>query len=354
MVVCGLLVVFRFTSGIALVALIAVAAAASPPFFTRGDTPIEAGPTMATATSCRSCHAAIVDEWQGSRHAAAWTNGLFQTEWQALPRAWCVNCHAPLSSQQQDLSGSFAGEGITCAVCHVRNNQFSSRHKRPQSPHDTKADDNFGSPRWCGGCHEFNFPRFGGDGAFAGTTDLPMQATVAEFERGPFASLPTGCLTCHGSDHGHAFLGAHDAGMLRRAVQLDVCRVGNSVRLTVTNSGAGHEVPTGDVHRHMALRAWLSAAPELLFQAYLGRKFEGVVGGGNRVTSDTRVKPGQSLRFQVAATTLGATLKDDINVELRYVYSLDESTSPGHDPGERTWQIVDSKVVTLATTPRCP
>src|SRR5882757_4354139 len=46
------------------------------------------------ANGCATCHAEIVAEWSTSRHALAWTNGIFQREYSEQPLAWCVNCHA--------------------------------------------------------------------------------------------------------------------------------------------------------------------------------------------------------------------------------------------------------------------
>src|SRR5512141_1285790 len=76
-----------------------------------GQQPIEAGTTalaLVDAEACRSCHADQHREWADSRHGAAWTNDLVQREYAEDPRAWCANCHAPLTVQQAGLA---AGDG---------------------------------------------------------------------------------------------------------------------------------------------------------------------------------------------------------------------------------------------------
>jgi hypothetical protein len=81
---------------------------------------VRADHELLDARGCAACHRAIVDEWSKSRHALAWTNGIFQREYSARPQAWCVNCHAPLTTQQLDLAGTRAAQGVDCATCHVR------------------------------------------------------------------------------------------------------------------------------------------------------------------------------------------------------------------------------------------
>ena len=172
------------------------------------------------ARGCASCHAAIVDEWSKSRHALAWTNSIFQTEWSALPQTWCVNCHAPLTTQQADLAGPRAAQGVDCASCHVRAGKLVAKTRRAGSPHETIGDPTFGSPAFCADCHQFTFPVLSPEGAALRMTAHPMQNTVSSFQAGPYARERDGCATCHGSKHGHAYPGAHDRAMLESALDI--------------------------------------------------------------------------------------------------------------------------------------
>jgi len=76
--------------------------------------PIEPGtrdPALLRASACASCHPAEHAEWASSRHAAAWTNGIFQREYRDVPRRWCVHCHAPMTPQVAEVAGGAAADG---------------------------------------------------------------------------------------------------------------------------------------------------------------------------------------------------------------------------------------------------
>lgn len=324
--------------------------------------------SLLDARGCASCHAAIVDEWSRSRHAQAWTNSIFQTEYSARPQAWCVNCHAPLTTQQVDLAGPRAAQGVDCATCHVRAGTLVAKTRRAGSPHETIGDPTFGSPAFCGDCHQFTFPVLSDeDGAALSMTRHPMQNTVASFRAGPYARERDGCLSCHGSRHGHAFAGGHDRGMLEGALDVAWCRAlqppaaasaatevaageiaagevaspaspvdDPSIRVTVRNAAAGHTVPTGDIHRHMYLRVWRSSAPEALFQAYFGRRFDPADDGGKSTSWDSTLAPGASKAFQIPVGKLGGELDEPVNLELVYVYIVNEFPRVGLGPDEPT------------------
>jgi hypothetical protein len=278
--------------------------------------------------ACRSCHAAIVDEWSQSRHALAWRAGIFQHEYRARPQPWCVNCHAPLTTQQ---AGTRTAQGVDCATCHVREGKLVSKTRGAQSPHATVADASFGSPAYCADCHEFTFPVLDDHGVANEMTQFPMQNTVASFRAGPFANERDGCMTCHGSRTNHAFAGGHDPGMREAALELTWCKRGASLDVGVRNANAGHSVPTGDIHRHMYLRVWRSTAPEAMFQAYFGRRFEPVDGGGKRTIWDSTIAPGATKHFPVAVSELAGDHDEPINLELVYVF-VEHDDRPNLEP----------------------
>jgi hypothetical protein len=297
--------------------------------------------TLLDARGCASCHAAIVDEWSKSRHALAWTNSIFQTEWSALPQTWCVNCHAPLTTQQADLAGPRAAQGVDCASCHVRAGKLVAKTRRAGSPHETIGDPTFGSPAFCADCHEFTFPVLSPEGAALRMTAHPMQNTVASFRAGPYARERDGCATCHGSQHGHAYPGAHDRAMLEGALDVVWCREradatgdDQALRVTLRNVAAGHTVPTGDLHRHMYLRLWRSSAPEGLFQAFYGRRFEPDEAGGKRTIWDSTIPPGQAKTLRLDLDRLGGEAGEPVNLELVYVYIGNEFPRARFAPDE--------------------
>jgi hypothetical protein len=309
------------------------------------------------ARGCASCHAAIVDEWSRSRHAVAWTNSIFQTEFGARPQAWCVNCHAPLATQQADLSGPRAAQGVDCAACHVRAGKLVAKARRAGSPHDTIAEPSFGSPAFCADCHQFTFPVLSpDDGSALRMTAHPMQDTVASFRAGPYARERDGCLTCHGSQHGHAFPGAHDRGMLESALEVAWCRdpdAAGAIRVAVRNAAAGHAVPTGDIHRHAYLRLWRSSAPEALFQAFFGRRFEVADDGGKTTSWDSTLAPGASRSFRIDLDRLGGEAGEPVNLELIYVYIGNEFPRLRSAPDEPASTSVLRRRAAAVDLPAC-
>lgn len=308
------------------------------------------------ARGCARCHAAIVDEWSRSRHALAWTNSIFQTEYSARPQSWCVNCHAPLTTQQIELAGPRAAQGVDCATCHVRRGRLVAKQRRAGSPHETIGDPTFGSPAFCADCHQFTFPVLADEGGAAlRMTRHPMQDTVSSFRAGPYAHEREGCLTCHGSQHGHAFAGAHDRGMLEAALAVEWCRVPSSaaIRATVRNAAAGHSVPTGDIHRHMYLRVWRSLAPEAMFQAFFGRRFEPTDDGGKATVWNSTLAPGASRAFEIRDETLQGEPTEPVNLELVYVYTADEFPPPRLAPKEPTTMSVVRRRAAVAELPPC-
>jgi hypothetical protein len=314
-------------------------------FFTQGLGPLDVGITGAASLSaerCQACHDDEAAEWRHSRHGQAFTNGIFLREYREKPREWCVHCHAPLAEQLQEVrngGGELAREGVNCAGCHIREGRILATRKRAGSPHETQVRADFGGPAFCAGCHEFNFPVLDREGHVERYTAYPMQATASQFLAGPYATVEGGCRSCHAtSPAGHAYPGAHDPLMLERALTLSACREGDLVRVSVANLGSGHSVPTGDVHRHILLRVWRSSAPERLFEAYFGRRFEPVEEGGKKTTWDSTIKPRETRTFRLVPAHLGGESDEPIRFELTYVYTIDEvpKRRQGGDPGEPT------------------
>jgi len=272
---------------------------------------------------CASCHPAEWKEWSTSRHAAAWVDPVFQAEFAHGRAAWCVGCHAPLAPDPTAPDPALADRGVACAGCHTRGGKMTSSRRGARSPHDTVVDPDFGSPAFCAGCHEFNFPVLGERGRLVRYTAEPMQATVSQHRASGMAAE---CTDCHAaSPAGHAFRGSHDADLVASALDVTTCRTGGAIEVSVANRGAGHNVPSGGVHRRMVLRAWTSRAPERMQEASFGRRFRPLAGGGKQTLSDTTIPPGRAARHRFPLAALGEERL--INLELRYIYALDERKS---------------------------
>lgn len=320
--------------------------------FSRGLAPVETGPIP--DEDCAECHAAIVAEWAESRHALAWTNGIFQREFKRDPLDWCVRCHAPLAPGSAASVDAASAQGVTCVVCHVREGRMVAREKRADSPHDTVVLADYGGAAWCGGCHEFNFPKVDADRQVRAYTEHPMQATVTEFRTGARADTVGECYGCHGNTpEGHRLPGGHDLGVLQHAISLDVCRAGRELEFRVENIGAGHKLPTGDVHRTFRLRAWRSTAPASIWEAFIGRAFEPAEGEGKRIRLETSLAPAESRTYALKPRALGGVDAEPINVELRYIYTADEEPTERNHPGEPTHVVVHERRFLPKDLPPC-
>jgi hypothetical protein len=332
--------------------------------FPRGLAPIDAGaatPDKLRAAACVGCHPAVHADWAQSRHGRAWTNPIFQREYRDRPLEWCVHCHAPLTEQLAEVrrgGGPLANEGVNCAVCHVREGRVLARNKSPASPHDTDARADFGGPGYCAGCHQFSFPIIQpdadkkGPGRVTGYTAHPMQDTFNQHARGPHADKA--CTACHQREPAaHRFPGGHDAEMIAGALQLSACRERDALVVSLANTGAGHNVPTGDLHRHLVLRAWRPSAPEKLQEIVLGRHFAPAPDGGKLTVADTTIRAGETRRLRLPVAPPIAASTEPISLELRLVYTIDEFPFRRRELSEPTYATMLARDVDWNATPRC-
>ena len=231
------------------------------------------------AAICRECHTAIYDEWRASWMAAAYSNAVFQTEfqrWQTLAPDLgeepldCLRCHAPgvLISRIPEQRETLANEGVTCEICH-RTGQATLTEDRANlaldprrliygtrdivgAPHHVVANPTLRDPALCAGCH---LDRHG---------EVYMERTFQEWQTSPYAVAGVVCADCHmpsapgpatnGTDAeshaAHYFPGGHAGSpLLADVVSLEILELGpEGARIVVSNDGVGHNFPTGGAH----------------------------------------------------------------------------------------------------------
>jgi len=193
-------------------------------------------------------------------------------------------------------------------------------------------------PGFAGGCHQFNFPapeRIAGSNVVRRYTSEPMQDTQHQHATGPRTSQ--GCLSCHGGDLGHRFPGGHNAKFLSRALSVAACRDHGRLQIGLANVGAGHNVPTGDVHRHLVLRVWPVDAPEKLQEVIMGRRFAGDEVGAKHLLSDTSIPAGKT---RIARFDWPQRASTSLRMELRLVYTIDEFPFRGRELAEPTSMLM--------------
>lgn len=256
------------------------------------DITVPVGLETLLASECGECHVDIYQEWMGSMHAHAWTDPYFQVDaiFDGSPQI-CLNCHIPLQDQQENLVLGFKDkarfkpitkpnpnfnrelqqEGVTCAVCHVRDGVIVGPNGSTDAPHSTRQDKTLAEGIGvCRKCHVVSGDLW--DTFFR----IPPCGTVAEIREGD--NQKVNCTGCHmpvterppatGSKprrgRMHLWRGGHDRGMVRNALEIEShldrkSDDGGRATLTLKNTGADHYLPTGTPDRHLTVDFILKA-----------------------------------------------------------------------------------------------
>jgi hypothetical protein len=235
-----------------------------------------------SAEECGGCHEEIYEEWSQSMHAQAWIDPYYQVDY-IFDGSWqiCLNCHIPLENQQEDLVVGFRdkemfkpilelnpdfdpalqNEGVTCAVCHVREGRIFVTFETEDAPHPVEYDPEMSSGiRYCERCHVVSGKRW--DTFY----NIPPCGTVAEIRE---SGREIDCVGCHMPEvirpaaegmadrkgGRHFFRGGHHPETVEKSLKVETEREtdGNSFTVTLTNVGAAHYLPTGTPDRHLTL-----------------------------------------------------------------------------------------------------
>ncbi len=254
--------------------------------------------------TCAGCHPNHYDEWEGSMHAYAVVDPVFnamqelgQTETEGKLDQFCIQCHSPIASQlgytppfyREEELPDIGKRGVSCTVCHsiseVRQTANAEITLSPQTGmkgpikdpqenpfHKSEFSELFLSSELCGGCHNVVNAR-----------GVIIENTFNEWKNSPAAAQGQQCQDCHmpayrgqaavgGPErivHRHYFVGVDLAlvefpdreeqrqlvtELLRSAADISVelpdsIRSGGILPLTVhiTSKTAGHHLPTGAV-----------------------------------------------------------------------------------------------------------
>jgi hypothetical protein len=188
-----------------------------------------------------------------------------------MVQGMCPRCHAPaaFANQTADTSSTDFTCGVQCTVCHLINEvpmpcgngcytlcndgQMRACLLFPQAPHGAKFSGLHDSAALCGGCH--NLKNMKG---------AQLMATGMEWMNGPAGKQEMPCQRCHmpaergraarrcavrDDVHPHGWAGSTDREMREKALTLGATAAREADTVTahveVTNSGAGHAVPSG-------------------------------------------------------------------------------------------------------------
>lgn len=232
-----------------------------------------------SAKECGLCHEDQFNEWSSSMHARAWTDPYYQVDYVFDgSQQICLNCHIPLEDQQENLVLGFTdkemfkpilepnsdfdrdlqSEGVTCAVCHVKNGVVVGPSESDRAPHPVQADPSLSSGIGaCKKCHVVSGERW--DTFYT----IPPCGTVAEIGLGGQAPDCVGChMPATVNERGkiwkrHFFRGGHHPATVASALKVEhmVKETGGKLKYSfiLTNIGAAHYLPTGTPDRHLTL-----------------------------------------------------------------------------------------------------
>ncbi len=315
------------------------------------------------AKTCGNCHKKFYQEWKTTIHSKAWTDPYFKADMKFDGNQFvCRLCHTPLDQQlpskvlgyrdknkwdpiltpNPNFNPKLQHEGVTCAVCHLRNGKILGVLGNTNAPHPVKIID---SPNQiCVRCHVSKNEKFG---VFS---KLPICGTVAEITKSKKTKIgesiflnvkSLGCVNCHmplekrplveggpiRNARRHLWRGGHDPNMVKKAItvtfnQTEKTNKNYTFKLSIVNSGAAHYVPTGTPDRHFTIKLLaygkfgkvIKQKLEIIKRNFIWRPFIFEL-------SDTRLRPGlpRNYIFQVSVDEKPAK----VEVIIRY-HLLDE------------------------------
>lgn len=290
------------------------------------------------AKDCGVCHSDIYQEWQTSLHAKAFTDSFF-TAYLKKDKGdpTCLVCHTPLLNQSPVILSSESGdyhdlkvtpnpdfdpelqqEGITCAACHVKDGVIYGPYKKTElnAPHPVAYDEKFLNKTICQQCHEVPSKDFS-------LMNEGICSTGMESNSGLWAARGIICQDCHmppvtrplmagypaREGKKHLWPGGYSNHQLQKAFTFKAIREQNKLLVRITNTGAGHKVPTGDPDRFIVLDFfWIDKKGQKTALDSIEFKRKIVWQPIMFVLSDNRLAPGESTQLTINAPTVQGNL----------------------------------------------
>jgi hypothetical protein len=263
------------------------------------------GVAIPSPKQCGLCHADKLAQWSGSQHARAFSPGLVGQLLHSSPQEVeeCLNCHAPLSEQQDDPLANYATKkshpaqhGLFCAACHLRQGRLVTPGKFAQSEAhpNRKVAPWLQESQFCAPCHQFS-QRHAINGK-------PLENTMKEWQSSPFAKQGITCQKCHMPQGQHLFRGIHDPDMVRSGVTITVEKTAKKATLTLLSSAVGHLLPTYIVPKISLSGILYDKHGKKIAASLRNKTIQRVVeysDNGWQEIADTRLAPGESVSIAV-------------------------------------------------------
>lgn len=286
--------------------------------------PIPEGLVSLKARDCGACHVEIYQEWQDSLHSQAYRDPFFKAYLRKdRGDPTCLICHVPLQNQSPVILSSQSGqfddlkithnpdfdaelqiEGVTCSGCHVRNGTVYGPYaaETMDAPHPVAYDERFLNKSICNQCHDVPSKDFS-------LMDEGICNTGMESDQGPWAARGFICQDCHmpridralvpgyplRKGRKHTWPGGYSSQQLQTVFGFKAERIQQAIKITVTNSGAGHKAPTGDPDRFIVLEfLWIDDSGQSTVLETIKFKRQVIWQPVMFVLYDNRLAPGDS------------------------------------------------------------
>jgi nitrate/TMAO reductase-like tetraheme cytochrome c subunit len=204
------------------------------------DNLLEMGEKTVKSSECNECHKLIYEEWSKDFHARAFINDPFKKGSKNYGADECISCHvAQEIAEEKNLTARpvHKEEGINCTTCHLKNNMIYGPYKLT-AKHKSEQDESMLKSEFCTGCHMPTFQEWQASGSKKTCQECHMPRVERKAVQGFLLSavVPKRMIGQH--------LQSYEK-LLKEAALL-TGEVGKGlVRISLTNRGGGHNMPTG-------------------------------------------------------------------------------------------------------------
>ncbi|OGP56407.1 MAG: hypothetical protein A2Y65_11410 [Deltaproteobacteria bacterium RBG_13_52_11] len=201
---------------------------------------LEMGEKTVPSSQCNKCHKAIYADWAKDFHSKAFVNDPFKKASNAYSRQECLACHTAQEIAQEDalkLRPVHKEEGVNCTTCHLRNNMIYGPYKLV-AKHKSEQDESMLKSAFCSGCHMPTYQEWQASGSQKQCQECHMPRAEGKL----VTVFPLSALAPK------RMVGQHlqmSEGLIKGAATITGQKGTGSVTISLTNTGAGHTMPTG-------------------------------------------------------------------------------------------------------------
>jgi hypothetical protein len=201
---------------------------------------LEMGEKTVKSSECNECHKLIYEEWSKDFHAKAFVNEPFKKGSKNYGAEECIACHtAQENAEEKNLKTRLVHkeEGINCTTCHLKNNMIYGPYKLT-AKHKSEQDESMLKSEFCAGCHMPTFQEW----QASGSKKTCQECHMPRVERKVVQGFPISMFVSN------RMVGQHMQSyekLLKEAALITGEAGKGSVKISFTNRGADHNMPTG-------------------------------------------------------------------------------------------------------------